>query len=104
MNPNYRRDYVEPKSTSDKMKDAWDKTKEVGHDITDKTVEALTGQTPVERHERNIQKEEDKLADKTIKHYDDPKKIDKEFDKRGNRIKKEEDKLMKDVNPEFKKY
>jgi hypothetical protein len=54
MNPNYRHEYVEPKHTSDKIKDAWDKTKEVGHQFADKTKETLTGEKPIERHEKKL--------------------------------------------------
>jgi len=78
---NRNNDYIEPLHTSDKLKVTWDKTKEIGHDIADITKEVITGETPVESHEKKIEREQEKLADESFIHTDDPKKINKEIDK-----------------------
>ena len=95
---NRHNDYIEPLYTSDKLKDTWDRTKEIGHHIADTTREVISGETPVERHEKKIEREQEKLANESLKHRDDPQKINKETDKRAKNIMKEENKLTNDIN------
>ena len=99
---NRHNEYVEPLHTSDKLKDTWDRTKEIGHDIADITKEVITSETPIERHERKIEMEQEKYAEESLTHRDDPQKINKERDKRAKNIINEEDKLNKDLNPGLK--
>ena len=94
--------YRDQRNASDKVENVRDKTKDFAHNLVDKTKEVFTGETPVERHERKIEKEQEKFSEKAFRHIDDPQKINTERAKRDYNIAKEEERLNRDLNRNVK--